>query len=249
MKKPTIIFGTLLIMAFVVVVVLFNKGSDVLLDASTKTGSDVARVAIIVDDWSLNPFLGVASVKGVSMGQPEGFGDDHSFSVGEFTVDLKPLSLFGDRLKIETILIDKPTLNLVLIGDDSNFGKMQKNIDQALSNSEEGTLKLTLDDFYLNDTTVNIKSDVYGNHEVTLADIHLENIGVDEGGVAPAEVLRLVMAAIKPQVGKLLLELGIRNRLSNEFDERIGDQLNEQLEKLPDPLKDAADLLKSGFGD
>jgi hypothetical protein len=247
MNKITIIIGSIFALLLILVGFVYFKGTSTIMEASKNSSNDTVGVEIGIEDLELNPFNGVIGIMGFSLGQPKGFGDNNSFSIDNFIVDVKPLSLFEPVIIVETILIDKPIMNLVIIDDESNFGLIQKKLDEEFGKNQEPTdIKMTINDFYINDTTLKIKSEQYGDHEVTLADIHLVDIGVDEGGIPPSDVMRHIMGVIKPQIGKLLLELGIKTRLSNAFDQEVGERLNEELEKVPDVLKNALDLLKSG---
>ena len=246
MKKLGIFLLIIFVIIFVGAGVIYSKVTDAI--QAESENNDLIGAKITIGDVSLNPFSGTAGLAGFTIGQPDGFGSDDSMSVDAFLIDLKPLTLFDDVLEIETIVIDKPVLNLVIVDNETNFGAIQRQLDETLGESEDSDIKVILQDFYLNNLRVNIQSEQYGNHDVELADIHLTNIGVDENGVAPKEIFRLAMDAIKPQVGKLLLELGIRNRLSNEFNRQVGDQIQQQLEGLPDPVKDAADQIKGRLG-
>ena len=245
MSKIKLILGTVVVLVFIFAVVIYVKGTDILIEASKNASQDNLEISLEIDDWSLNPLTGTVGIEGLAIGQPQGFGDDESFRIDNFYIDLKPLSLFEEQIKIETILIDKPTMNLVIIDDESNFGVIQEKLEEEFAKDQDETdIKMSIDDFYINATTLKIRSEQYGDHEVTLADIHLEDIGVDEGGVPPSEVARLAMDVIKPQIGKMLLELGIKTKLSEAFDQQIGDELKEQLENAPDELKDALELIK-----
>lgn len=249
MNKVVIFIGAFIAIIIVFATTLYFKGGEIITEASEEAGREMLGATLTVDDWSLNPFSGTLQLIGLSIGQPEGFGDDESFSIGEFFIDLEGTSLFDNHIKIETMLIDKPVMNLVLIGDDSNFARMQRNVERQLDRiDDEDEDRISLKDFYLNQTTLRVKSDQYGDHTVTLADIHLSDIGIDEDGVPVSEMFRLTMDAIKPQIGKALAELGIKNKLTEGFDALIGNKLNAELDKLPEPIKNAADKVKDALG-
>lgn len=242
MKKTLITIGVLFIIIFGLGFFMKAKGIDLIQNAAERDGSQILGAQIALGDISLDIFRGKVGLANFSIGQPEGFGEDKSFSVDNFTVQLEPMSLFGDHAKIDTILIDKPMLHLVMLGNETNFAKLQNNISTLITaDSEPSTMKLSIKKLDLNETQLRINSDKYGEKNVTLANVHLENIGVDEGGVAPEEVLRLTMDALKPQIAKALIELGIKDKLNEELDK----QLDDKLKGLPVPI---ADKLKEGLG-
>lgn len=218
------------------------KGSDIVRHAAETNGSALLGAKISLGDVTLDILNGHVGLADLSIGQPDGFGDDKSFQVTKFGIDLEPLSLFKGHAKIDAILIDKPVLNLVMVGQESNFLKLQSNIAALTAeDTSSSEMKLSIKKLHLNATNLRIKSDKYGEKDVTLADIHLENIGIDEDGVTPSEVIRLTLDAMKPQIAKALIELGIKDKLGSVVDDQIGDKLKD----LPAPI---ADKLKSGIG-
>lgn len=242
MKTFLIVIGVILVIVIGTGAFLKAKGTDMLRNAAETNGSELLGAQISLGEIDLSLFKGHVGLTNLAIGQPSGFGEGKSFQVGNFTVDLEPLSLFKGHAKIDMILIDKPQLNLVMIGKENNFSKLQSNLGNIISDEPSSSdMKLSIKDLRLNATHLSIKSDKYGEKEVTLADVHLENIGIDQNGVTPNEVVRLTLDALKPQIAKALIELGIKDKMGAEVDKQIGDKLKD----LPEPL---ADKLKSGLG-
>mgnify|MGYP002631807627 CR=1 FL=1 len=242
MKKFLIVIVAILIVVIGAGAVLKSKGTGILKNAAETNGSDLLGAQISLGDIALDIFKGHVAISDLAIGQPTGFGQGKSFQINNFSIDLEPLSLFKGHAKIDSIVIDKPQLNLVMIGKENNFSKLQSNLESLISDEPSSSdMKLSIKDLHLNATHLSIKSDKYGEKEVTLADVHLENIGIDEKGVSPNEVVRLTLETLKPQIAKALIELGIKDKLGAEVDKQIGEQLKD----LPAPL---ADTLKSGIG-
>ncbi len=237
--------GTGLFIALIIGAGIFlnSKGPSLIKNGIETNGSSQLGAKVSLGDISFDILQGQASLKEFTIGQPAGFGEGESFKVKEFSIDLEPLSLFQDHIKIETILIDKASLNLIMTGKESNFGKLQSNLagEMASGSDTESDVKLSIKQLNLNQTHLRIQSDKYGNKEITLADIKLENIGISEGGIAPNQAVSLTLDALKPQIAKALIELGIKDKLNEE----INKQLDGKLKDLPAPL---ADKLKSGLG-
>jgi hypothetical protein len=242
MKKGLYAIGALLVIIIGVGLFVKIKGVDLIKSAASTSGREMLGAKVSLDDISLGLLDGTASISGLSIGQPEGFGDDQSFTVETFYIKLEPMSLFGDHIKMDSILIDNPVLTLVLIGTDTNFTKLQTNLDLPADETEAGAVKMSIKQLHLNKTQLKIRSDKLGDKQVTLADVHLTNIGIDENGVAPSEVLRLSLDALRPQIAKALVKLGIKNKLSKELESQVGD-------KLKDITAPVADKLKKGIGD
>ena len=242
MKKTFIIIFVSLALIFGTGVFIKVKGIDILRNAAETNGSVILGAQISLGEIMLDIFNGHAGLTDLAIGQPSGFGDGKSFQVANFSIDLEPLSLFKGHAKINTILIDKPVLTLVMIGKETNFTKLQSNLETLMSDEPSSNeMKLSIKNLDLNATNLRIKSDKYGDKNITLADVHLENIGVNDEGVTPSEAVRLTLDALKPQIAKALIELGIKDKLNSEIDKQVGDKLKD----LPAPL---AETLKSGLG-
>ncbi len=242
MKKFIIAISLILALIIGAGVFIKVKGTDIVRSAAETNGSALLGAKISLGDVTLDILNGHVGLTDLSIGQPDGFGDDKSFQVTKFGIDLEPLSLFKGHAKIDAILIDKPVLNLVMIGQESNFSALQSNIAALTAeDTSSSEMKLSIKKLDLNATNLRIKSDKYGEKDVTLADIHLENIGMDQDGVTPSEAVRLTLDAMKPQIAKALVELGIKDKLGSVVDDQIGDKLKD----LPAPI---ADKLKSGLG-
>ncbi len=207
------------------------KGEALIHQAAEKHGSKFLGATVGLDGVDLSPFSGQAALSGLSIGQPADFGDSNSFAVDGFAIELAPMSLLSDHIEISTILIDKPVMNLVLHGKDSNFGALMANLPAPADDEDEAGKKVSIQDLYLNGMTLMIESDQLGSHKATLADIHIQNIGVDKNGVAPEEALRITMDALKPQIAKVLVKLGIQSNLE--------DKLGVKLPTTKDDVKDA----------
>jgi len=238
MKKGLYALGALLVIIIGVGLFIKMKGADLIKTAANTTGSEMLGAKVSLDDISLGLLDGTAGISGLAIGQPEGYGDDQSFYVENFSIQLEPMSLFGDHIKMGTILIDNPVLTLVMVGTDTNFTKLQTNIGEIPEDPDAAPIKMSVRQLHLNKTQLKIRSDKFGDKQVTLADVHLENIGIDENGVAPGEVLRLSLDALRPQIAKALVELGIKSKLTKELDKQIGDKLKDITAPVGDKIKD-----------
>ena len=242
MKKFILAISVILVLILGAGIFMAVKGSDIVKRAAETNGSALLGAKISLGDVTLDIFNGHVGLTDLSIGQPDGFGDDKSFQVTKLGIDLEPLSLFKGHAKIDAILIDRPVLNLVMIGQESNFSALQSNIAALTAeDTSSSEMKISIKKLHINATNLRIKSDKYGEKDVTLADIHLENIGIDEEGVTPSEAIRLTLDAMKPQIAKALIELGIKDKLGAVVDDQISDKLKD----LPAPI---ADKLKSSLG-
>lgn|GEM_PF-1147127 len=217
---------------------IVQNGSALIRDAAETHSPEMIGAKVSLAEVSLSPLSGLVGVDALTVEQPEGWGEGTMFSVDSFDVSIEPYSLMGDTLKVNSITIDKPVFNIVEKDGKTNLEALQDHLSKYVedaNDSTESVTQLSVKDFHLSGATINVSSEKFGEHSVTLADIHLTDIGVDEGGMPPAEVFRHVMDTLTPQVTKALITLGIKSKLKSVF----GDDVDTEK-----PL----DSLKKGLG-
>lgn len=246
------------------------KGKEVLRTSVETYGPRVMGAQVTLNDLSLSPFSGKAGMNGLTIGNPQGFSDANALSFDDFKIHLKPLSVLSDVIVVDTIRIDAPAIRIEPGKGTLNLQVLQKNIEnfigpQTTDPEQEKAVKIK--DFYLTKAQISIGGGAIGfsDQTLTLADIHLQNIG-GKDGIPPADAARLVFDALMPQVQKALsskigqqllsqakdrlgnVESEIRDRIDAEKG-KIQEKIQEQTEKLPGGLQEKADdALKSGLG-
>src|ERR1022692_4796855 len=104
-----------LLIALVVVVVLAVLAVSLFLDGAIKRGVEtfgprLTKVDIKLDSVSLSLFSGSGTIKGLVVGNPEGYKTPSSINVGTATLALKPGSLLSDKIVIKTINVKGPEI-------------------------------------------------------------------------------------------------------------------------------------------
>ncbi len=246
------------------------KGKDVLRSSVETYGPRVMGAQVTLNDLSLSPFSGKAGLNGLAIGNPQGFSDATALAFDDFKIHLEPLSVFSDVILIDTIRIDAPAIRIEPGKSGLNLQALQKNVENFIgpqTAEPEQTKAVKIKDFYLTKAQISIGGGAIGfsDQTLTLADIHLQNIG-GANGIPPADAARLVFDALMPQVQKALssqvgqqllaqardrlgnVEGEIRDRLDAEKS-KIQEKIQEQTGNLPDGLKEKADdALESGLG-
>src|ERR1035437_10029823 len=92
-----------LLIALVVVVILAVLAVGLLLDGAVKRGVEtfgpkLTKVDIKLQSVSLSLLSGAGTIKGLLVGNPEGFKTPSAIRVGEATLALKPGSLLSDKI-------------------------------------------------------------------------------------------------------------------------------------------------------
>ena len=104
-----------LLIALVVVVILAVLAAGLFLDGAIKRGVEtfgpkLTKVDIKLQSVSLSLLSGAGTIKGLVVGNPEGFKTPSAISVGEATFALKPSSLLSDKIIIKTINVQGPEI-------------------------------------------------------------------------------------------------------------------------------------------
>ncbi|TNE62264.1 MAG: AsmA family protein [Alphaproteobacteria bacterium] len=201
-------------------------------------GPTALKVPVDVASVTISPFSGKASLSGLSLGQPNGFGDGAMASIGSFDMALEPKSLFTDHIIIDYITVDAPLLDVrVTDKGKTNFKAFQDGLGLPASDETESDITLTIRKLVVRAPKLAIQSDgmVKMDKEIALADFTLTDIGTDEKGLAPREIARHVMDTLQPQIAKALVQAGAGEKLQNLADDARGkleDKLGGVLGKL-----------------
>ena len=94
-----------LLIALVMVVVLVVVAIGLFLDSAIKKGVEtigpqVTKVDVKLDGVSLSLLSGSGKVKGLILGNPQGYQTPHAISVGSTSVSVSPGSLLSDKIVV-----------------------------------------------------------------------------------------------------------------------------------------------------
>ena len=225
MKKLLIILGGLFALLVIGgVVATFFLGS-VVTKAVNTFAPKVTGTPVTLESTSISPFTGSGTLKGLFVGNPTGWKSPKAFSVGQAHVSIAPLSLLGDHIIVNEVLIDGPEFvyetNLVR----DNIKDLLANIDaftKGLTGGAPATpadpaapagkpIKFEVKHFRLQNVKVTVGA---GGAALTLSlpPITLTDLGTAEGGITPdqiaTKVLTNVLGSITGAVGESLLKGG-----------------------------------------
>jgi len=210
MKKLLIRFVIALVVIMIVVVVAIVLSLDSAIKKGVETiGPQIAKVDIKLDSVSLSLFSGSAKIKGLVVGNPEGYKTPNAISVGSASVSVSPGSLLSDRIVIKSIRVESPEITYEggLVGGN-NLNKILDNVNASIGSSggtepapsESGkpAKKLQVDDFLITGAKVKVSLKGTGGFAtpVPIPDIHFTNLGQGPEGITPAELTQKVFAEV-----------------------------------------------------
>ena len=253
-KKILLITGAVILI--LVVVLMLSLGS-IIKSAVNTAGPKLAGVPVHLDGVSVNPLTGLVSIKGLIIGNPQGFNTPSAMELGEFKLDIAMASLFSDTIVIKQILINEPQITYEKSLRSSNLSTLQANLAPkgpaapetvAAPEKKKGAAKkVIIEDFQLNGAKVNMTITALGGKKMTLPlpDIHIKDIGKKSGGASPAEVISQVFSSITKAVTEAAtaaVDLG------GKALKDVGGVATDAAKGATDAAKSAADSIKKGLG-
>ena len=144
MKRWLLIGGSLVggLMVVIAIVLLYVVSSldSIIKAAVEKYGSEVTQVEVRLDKAKVSITSGEGSLRGLTVGNPEGFKTDRAFSLGEISVALDVGTVTQDPVVIKEIVISAPEVTYELGPGGSNIDTIQRNVN-AYAGTGKGKAK------------------------------------------------------------------------------------------------------------
>jgi uncharacterized protein involved in outer membrane biogenesis len=136
MKRGTrillwLIGSIVVLVAVIVVIVVFHLG-NVVKTAVETVGPRYTGSAVELESVRIRPLRGKAGLRGLRVGNPEGYKTPDAIRLGEISVSLKIASVNTDTIRIEHIIIDGPELTYEKSLKKSNLAAILANVQAAI---------------------------------------------------------------------------------------------------------------------
>jgi len=230
MKKFMKIAVVLVVLLLVVVVVVALSLDGAVKKGVETFGPKIAKVDVKLAGVSLSPLSGSGKISGLVVGNPEGFKTPHAISVGVVEVNVKPGSVFSDKIVVQRVNVVAPEITLEGGGKGSNLSKILENVQAATASektekSDKTAKKLQVDEFRVTGGKINLSLTLLGGNSLTvpLPDIHMQNLGQGAEGITPAELTEKMFTAVFKgtieAAGEVVAKIG---KGSAEFAAEVG---------------------------
>lgn len=242
MKKIFVVFGIVFALVIIAVVV-----ASIFLDRIVKAGVEsvapgITQTTVTLDGVSLSPLSGSASLKGLVIGNPQGYTGAQAIRLGKAAVSVVPSSILGNKVIIHSIEVREPEITFEgnPLGEN-NLKKILANV-QAKATADASTTnapgakgagkKLQVDDLLIAGAKVHaqIRTPILTKEiSLTLPDIHLTNLGQGPEGITPAELTKQVMSQITASTIKSLGDSvsGLGKDLLEDVKKNPADAVNK----------------------
>jgi hypothetical protein len=225
--KRLIIRITLVLLIVLVVAVgmsIYFLGSIVKKGVET-IGPQITRTQIKLDSATLSLLSGSGKLKGLFIGNPEGFKAESAIKVGSISVGVVPGSVFSDKIHVTHVEVIGPEITFEGGLKGNNLSKLLDNVEQAAGGSGKtnaaptgpaSSKKIQVDDLLISGGRINLSVDVAvlggKSGTVPLPEIHLVDLGKGSGGLTAADlterILKEILERAIPAAEKAVVNLG-----------------------------------------
>ena len=214
-------------------------GTTLVKDSVVEYGPEYTGTNVQLENVSFSPMSGQAGLSGFEIGSPEGFEAEKMFSVDDFQMKVDTTSLMSDTVYMEEIRISDPELVVEFKDGRLNYDVLSQNIETNAPATDEAetTINVAIKDLYITGGKVSVVGLPLGSElsELNLPDIHLQDIGIDDGeitGVTFGQATQIVIGTLTTTVTQVVAEANLKGLLGG-----FGDNLEGGKEGLMDKVK------------
>ena len=209
-------------------------------------GPAVAKVPVTLESASVSMLSGTGGIKGLAVGNPQGFKTPSAVKVGEVSVAVDAMSVFSDKVVVRSVKVLAPEITFEGSLKGSNLSKILENV-QAFAAAEKGgstaggpAKKLQVDELIISDGKVNLSLTVLGGKSATvpLPTIQLKNLGQDAQGITPAELSEKIFKAV----------LDNATQVAGDVVGKLGKEAVDAAKDLGQGAKTQVDKITKGLG-
>ena len=211
MKKVLIIIPVIIIV--IILAIGFSLNSIIKSGIET-IGSKAIGAEVKLNDVNISLLSGKGQLKGLFIGNPEGFKSDSAFMLNEVRLAINVKSVFSDRIIIEEVYIDAPDITYEKGSGGDNIKAIMKNIesfaggkeqaDQKVEGkkSEESGKKIQINSLVVKDGKINMSLTALQGEKLALSlpDIHMKDIGKEKEGTTISKALQQVFAMVNKNI-------------------------------------------------
>ena len=222
MKKTLKILGIVVVVLALAFVALDLSLGKIVLKSANAAAPTALGVPVTLQDVDISLLRGTAAVKGLHVGNPEGFKTAGLFDLGAVSVDVDNSTLLSDVIVIKEISIDGLALtyeqglrgsNLGALIDQLSAGQEEKPEDQKAPPEEKAPAeekpgkKVVIEKLSITGSQMNLSITGAaaltggGSIPIPLPPIVLTDLGKEKNGVTLVEAVREILDAIAGVAG------------------------------------------------
>lgn len=253
-KIPLIAIPSIILIVFV----FFSLFINTIVKKSVESfGPKITQTPVNLQKVKISLLSGHSEIRGLVIGNPEGFHTDSALKFDTIVIDISPISIFSDKVIIRDILIDGPEITYETSVEGSNVGKIKKNIELFSSSSssrsqtnesgelptgQKETKQVQIDTFLLQNGKIRLSAKLLQGKtlDIPLTKVQLNDIGKESGSASFPEVIEKLSDAIyKAIIGAVTgsgksIERGVNAMTDSakEVDETAKEGLSKAIEGM-----------------
>jgi uncharacterized protein involved in outer membrane biogenesis len=217
MKKTFTRVGLVVLAVLIVgiVVLAFSLGT-IVKNRVEVVGSNLAKVEVKLGAASIWIVPGRAQLTGLAVGNPTGYKTEHAVTVGDVSIRMNPLTALSSKMVIDSIAVKSPEITIEGGLRHNNLMDIRQNLSAgapAVSEpAQPGTAaastnapkRYQINDLVISGAKLHITS-LLGtgqNINLSLPDIHLENLGAGDAGITAPDVAEKALTALLESISK-----------------------------------------------
>ena len=254
MKKWLVRIALAVVVLLIVVVIALGLFLDGAVKKGVETfGPELTKVSIKLDSVSLSVLSGSGKIKGLEVGNPEGYKAPFAMKLGSASLAVSPGSLLSDKIVVKHIRIEAPEINIEGSPTKNNLTKILENVEAATGgggNTDTNApaasgpaKKLQVDEFVL--TGAKVKYTVPGvgvTVPLVLPDIKLTDLGTGTDGITAGDLTKRVMSQLTADLVPILTKAA--SKAGKEVINEAGDTANKAAGEAGKAVKSVTDIFK-----
>ncbi|MGE4605427.1 MAG: hypothetical protein AAEJ52_01650 [Myxococcota bacterium] len=248
--RPVLVgIGGLLVVVIGVLLYLYTNLDAIVKREIESYGSQLTGTTVWVESVSISPTSGKGTLRGLHISNPAGFASEDAFSLDEISLEIRPSTIAGNPVVIDSIVVRSPVIHYELsLQGSSNIGTITSNVRNSSgshssnsSNSNDRRLSVRRFIFEGGQMDANTKALLGKKIEVRLPRLSMSDIG-GSGGAPPSvvgeQILSAYLSKILFVVATSQLERGVESQAAAVIKTAIPGKAGDALGKLVDNVFD-----------
>ncbi|UCH79916.1 MAG: AsmA family protein [Nitrospiraceae bacterium] len=241
MKKVLIAIPILII---VIIVALSFSLNSIIKKGVETVGPNALGADVRLKDVSMSLLSGKGALKGLFIGNPQGFKSDSAFQLGEVRLALDVQSVFSDKIIIDEVYIDGPDITYEKGIKGDNIRALLKNIesfsgaaqktgqDKESKEAAASETKVQISNFIVKNGKINMSMSALQGEKLSFAlpDIHLKDIGKEKDGTTISKALKEVFAVVNKNI--ITASAGSLKDIGGTVEKTVKGTVGESVDKL-----------------
>ncbi len=207
-----------------------------------EVGSEATQSKVVVKEVNIKLGDGRATINGFNLANPEGFSVEQLLSLDVVSITIDTASLTKDVIVIPAITIGNARVLAEQVGGGTNIQALMNLMNATPAPTGDGAaggdaadVLLAVKKISFTNGSLLVRSDVFGEKQLTLPDFVLTDIGTPEQGLTPdelgQEIASQLLGQIKSSVGSELSRLA-RAQAASRIKDKISESTQEGVNKL-----------------